>query len=736
MVPRETGRREFLFGSGAGVAASAGAGRSASGFDAPVFGIPDLHADHRLRWQTDVSSEEALVYPMTAGDGAVFAFVYRTGSQSGSDYAVYAFDAETGEARWTKEAIRPTETPPSNGLVYGYGQREAQALDTADGSVAWQFQTDGEETRVHEFTVTDGIAVAVTERELVALDAGDGSEQWRFSLERDDEQDETHRRPNRVRGLTVTDDSLYFGSSEGFTALALADGRERWHVRIDEHVAWAAAVRDGLLVGWSNRAVYGIETTGGTRRFRTPVENVRTHDIGGTVGDRTAYVWGKGLTAVDLQSGGKRWTYVPDDTGTSEDDRPGFSPVVGEGRVYTSTGEQSVVALDAESGREQWQFDADTGFGPWGTVAGGYVYVTGKRRVHAFDAETGREEWSLDGEPEQNNFWVSALGDSVFVGTRSGRLYAIDPPSRFADAPVETAARFATSSPGLGLLGLLGAGLLGVGYRRAKRRASAGSLGDADLEFGRLELLGRGPVTETHLKRVRTPDGPRLVAETRLTDDGNTDDEIRHRFTEAVEKWVELDAKGIAGILPVRNHGTDPAPWFQTPYLAGGSLADSWPLTYRERVEVVSAVARTLHAAHREEVAHGRLTPRHVFRDAAGEQSRREAGGPEVRVGGWFLADALAEVREDADPYAPPESRNRTAKSVRGDVYRLGALARHLLAGELPTADSDSEAESSGHALPSELRSVLDRALAADQEEGYDSALAFDDEFRWAALDR
>jgi len=683
-----------------------------------------------------VSSEDALVYPVAAGDGAVFAFVYWTEPQSGSDYAVYAFDAETGETRWTRDAIRPTETPASNGLVYGYDQQRVAALDTGDGSVAWHFQTDGEDARVREFTVADGFAVVVTRRELIALDAVEGTEQWRFSLERDDGQDETHRRPNRVRGLAVAGDGLYFGSTEGFTALALADGRERWRVPIDESVAWGGAVRDGLLVGWSNEAVYGVETDDGTRRFRTPVGSVRVHDVGGTVGDRTAYVWGEELTAVDLQSGGKRWTYVPDDTETDANDRRGYSPIVSEGRVYTSTDEQTVVALDAETGREQWQFDADAGFGHWGTVADGYVYVTGKRRVHAFDAETGREAWSLDGEGEQHNFWVSALGDSVFVGTRSGRLHAIDPPSRFADAPVEAATRLVTSSPGLGLLGLLGAGLLGVGYRRAKRRASASGLEDADLDFGTLERLGGGPVTETHLKRVRTADGPRLVAETRLTGDGDTDDETRRAFTEAVEQWAELDLAERAGLLPVRNHGTDPAPWFETPYLAGGSLADSWPVAYRERVEVVSAVARTLHAAHREDVAHGRLAPRHVFRDVADENSRREVGGPEVRVGGWYLADAMAEAREDADPYAPPESRNRTEKSVRGDVYRLGALARHLLAGDLPTAESDSEADSSNRALPSELRSVLDRALAGDPEERYDSALAFDDEFRWAALDR
>ncbi|NEU55424.1 hypothetical protein [Halorussus sp. MSC15.2] len=119
-------------------------------------------------------------------------------------------------------------------------------------------------------------------------------------------------------------------------------------------------------------------------------------------------------------------------------------------------------------------------------------------------------------------------------------------------------------------------------------------------------------------------------------------------------------------------------------------------------------------------------------------------------VGDWFLAEVLADDRDAADPYAPPErlqgdvtSRKATgasmqetdAASVAGDVYRVGALAYHLLTGAIP-GPNPATASSANPALPAELDPVLDRALVADPADRYETALAFDDEFRWAALDR
>ncbi|WP_135824768.1 outer membrane protein assembly factor BamB family protein [Halorussus ruber] len=751
MVPRETGRREFLLGAGAaGVGATIDGKHAASGLGAPAVSVPDLDADHRVRWEFEADTEESFVYPVASADGAVFTYVRRHGSEADTRDAVYAFERETGETRWKRETNDlPVVRTTSANRIYLRGEQGLQALDTADGSVKWRY--DLEDIRLREFVVGEGIAVGAFGSGLIAFNAEDGTERWRIPLGDGPQQSETPGVSNRVRGLTVAGDALYFGNTEEFTALSLADGERRWYAPIEEDIAWPGAVRDGLLVGWSDGAVYGVEVESGQRRFRTEVGHVRAHDSGGTVGERAAYVWGDRFTAVDLRTGGKRWTYTADGTESGPSDGRGSSPVVGDGLVFTSTGEESVVALDADSGRERWQFDSETAFGRWGEVRNGFVYVTGPHRIHALEAGSGREQWSLEIGDENDTTWAIAFGDSVFVGTRNGRLYAVDPPSRLVTAPVETATEFATTSSGLGLLGLLGAGLLGVGYRHAKRRASATDR-DADLELGRLARLDSGPLTETYLKRVQTPDGPELVAETRLSDSAGPD--ARRAVAAAVENWAALDAASPAsGLLPVRDYGTDPEPWFETPYLSGGSLADSWPRSYRERVEVASAVARALHAAHREEVVHGRLAPRHVLRGGADDANRRRVGDPEVRVGGWFLADALDEVREDSDPYAPPEVRNggESANSVAGDVYRVGALAAHLLTGEVPGPSSEAEVESGPKSelgsssesgspatagLPDELAAVLTRALADDPEARHDSALAFDDEFRWAALDR
>ncbi|WP_276299243.1 PQQ-binding-like beta-propeller repeat protein [Halorussus lipolyticus] len=739
MVPRETGRRGFLLGA-AGATGSAGTGHQ-SGFGAPAVGIPGLRDDHRVRWEFAVEDEEALVYPAASTDGAVFTLVNETHPDGEDGNAVHAIEMQTGETRWKNgETDLPVAASDRHGLVYTRHQAKVQALDVADGSVAWEFESG--EKYFRAFAVAEDTAFVATGRELTALDADDGTERWQISVGPDPD-DGTTGISAHIRGLTVTDDTLYFGSVEGFTAVSVADGERHWHVSV-AGPSWVADVRDDLLVGWSNEAVYGIETADGNPRFRTPVGNLRTHGIGGTVGERAVYVWGDQLTAVDLRTGGKRWTYdATDDEDPGASDRRGFSPIVADGRVFTSTGDGSVVALDADSGRERWQFEGEATFGTWGTVVGEHVYVTGERHVHAFDAETGRETWSLEVHDVGTPIWVRSFAGTVFVGTRVGELSAIDPPSKLATAPVETASEFATSRPGLGLLGLLGAGLLGVGYRRAKRRASGGGLGTgSEVELGRLELLDSGPVTETHLKRVETSDGLGLVAETRLTDSASENPDLRHEFSEAIEEWAGLDTdRPGCGLLPVLDFGTDPDPWFRTPYLAGGSLSDSWPLDYRERVEVASGVARTLHAGHREEVTHGWLAPRHVLRKAGDPDPERRfgTGVPEVRVGGWFVSDALAEARDESapDPYAPPESRGESAtreQSVSGDVYRVGALAHHLLTGEV-SGPGSGEADSTTD-LPRDLEAVLSRALADDPADRYDSALAFDDEFRWAALDR
>ncbi|WP_137284358.1 outer membrane protein assembly factor BamB family protein [Halorussus salinisoli] len=719
MVPPETSRRAFLLGaSGLGTTDQSTVGATGQS----AVGVPGIDTDHGIRWTFD-TREEATVYPAVRTRGVVVTLV-RTEPDEEMLYEVYAFDAETGETRWRRELDGHSTFPRAvDGTAYVPDGDRLLALDATDGSERWRLR--GESIDFRSLAIGDRTVFAVDDARVTAVDATNGDERWTTEVGSD----------GRLRGPTLDGERVYLGGHRGFYALDRETGREQWNAETQPgERAWAAGVRNGLLVGWSEQAVYGLRVADGTRRWRTSHDDTRPFPTMGTVGDDTAYVWGQSLAAIDLRTGEKRWTFQTDTV-------RGNSPELHGGSVYFPTDEE-FVALDADSGRERWRTDDRSQLGYWGNVVDGLVYVVGETGAAAIDAGSGRRRWTLDFENDRG-LWADAAGDLALVGTRGGTLYAVDRPSALATAPAATAEQFATSPPGLGLFGLLGAGLLGVGYRQAKRGIRES---DPDVELGRLDRLGRGPVTETYRKRVRTPDGPKLVAETRLLD--GADAETRRAFAEAVERWADLDSDAV---LPIRDYDvgpdggpdTDSTPWFETPYVAGGSLADSWPIGDRERVEVASGVARTVHAAHREGVAHGRLVPRHVFVGVPSETPRARITADSVLVGGWFLADALAGVRDADDPYAPPErdsggsgdSGDSGVFGVSDDVYRVGALAYHLLAGAVPSPDP-TPASSRNRVLSEELDDVLTRALAADPGDRYDSALAFDDEFRWAALDR
>ncbi|NEU55425.1 PQQ-binding-like beta-propeller repeat protein [Halorussus sp. MSC15.2] len=506
MVSRETSRRTFLLGAGG----LGGASRSAADTRAvgttrvsatgqPAVGVPGIDTDHRVRWTFETDAA-ATVYPPVRTREALVTLV-RSRSDGESQYEVCALDAETGQTRWRRELDgRSTFPKAADGLVYVVDGERLRALDANDGSDRWRVATGNLDYR--NVVVGDGAVVTAADGRVTATDAAQGGELWTTELDGED----------RLAGPLLDDERVYLGGTGGYYALGREDGRQRWVARTpEEERTWAAEVRDGLLVGWSDEAVYGLRVGDGTRRWRTPHERLPPHPAMGTVTADTVFVWGQSLAAIDVRTGEKRWTFGGDG------DRGHGVETDGDG-VYFSVGD-GLVAVDAESGRERWRADTGSGNNYWGTVRDGLVYAVGRTGTAAIDAGSGDERWRLD-FADDRGLWADVVGDLALVATQSGTLYAVDRPSPLATAPLAAAGRFATSPSGLGLFGLLGAGLLGVGYRRATRE-TPGS--DSGAEFGRLDRLGGGPVTETYRERVRTPDGPTLVAETRVRDGVDTE---------------------------------------------------------------------------------------------------------------------------------------------------------------------------------------------------------------------
>jgi outer membrane protein assembly factor BamB len=147
------------------------------------------------------------------------------------------------------------------------------------------------------------------------------------------------------------------------------------------------------------------------------------------------------LAALDLHDGQARWTTVAEGGGFGH-------PTVHDGRVYVGTGLDTVRALDAETGRIAWEYDAggveEYGGGAWGRplVVDDSVYVgvshsdepdadptdstAYAHRMVALDAADGTELWATEVTTQT---WAGPVLSAgvVVAGTEDGILRGFDP---------------------------------------------------------------------------------------------------------------------------------------------------------------------------------------------------------------------------------------------------------------------------------------------------------------------
>ena len=125
------------------------------------------------------------------------------------------------------------------------------------------------------------------------------------------------------------------------------------------------------------------------------------------------------LNANTISQLGKKWVFQ---TG-------GFvhsSPVVADGVVYVGSGDHSVYAIDAQSGKQKWAFQTGDTVTSWPAVVDGVVYVGSKDdNVYAIDAQSGRKKWAF---PTGDSVGSSpAVVDGVvYIGSADDNVYAID----------------------------------------------------------------------------------------------------------------------------------------------------------------------------------------------------------------------------------------------------------------------------------------------------------------------
>jgi len=285
----------------------------------------------------------------------------------------------------------------------------------------------------------------------------------------------------------------------------------------------------------------------------------------------------------------------------------------------------------------------------------------------------------------------------------------------------------------------------------AARAATAMPIVEPDLYVDRV-VLANGGMGRVITARDRRLDRRVVIKELRYQTE-----HLRVRFEREVMLTARLEHPNIVGI---HEAGRWPSgePFYAMRLVAGQPLDQviSRASTFAERVALlphVSAVADALAYAHERHVIHRDLKPQNVM---VGEHG-------ETVVIDWGLGKELGDAREEtpATPsdgvpldtvageilgtpaYMPPEQAEGLRADERSDVYAIGAILYHLLAGRPPYVGSTSvaiiAAVQDGPPVPLErlqpdvtpdLLAIVRRAMARDPADRYPTARGLADDLR------
>ncbi|AGB33841.1 hypothetical protein Natpe_4125 (plasmid) [Natrinema pellirubrum DSM 15624] len=369
----------------------------------------DLHTV----WYQERSS---VVNPSPVVDDGVLYFAYSQASRGDKRGGAWieAFDAATGDSRWTTELFRTDERHylyHSDSTVVDEDRLFLQTkpgltMLTTDGEIRWTFDNlyrGQQKPDVVTPVVTDDIVVTGTYDTLVedrqeeivfGIDPATGNERWNVPFSEWD----------GMWQLAGTDNVVYVAfDSGGLVALDMATGVERW--RWKGPLNGTPTVVDDLLLvplrRGNEHTLVAIDRRDRSLRWRQSI-GVHWAEAEFTVADGLIYhVANYGLEARRLETGERVWRFGGD---VDDKDQRRFSP------------DKPYMGLDSTP-----------------VVSGDAVYALGwiqrdTTYVHLFvvDAATGEELGRAEmGHNEQARTGTPAVtSDLVFVGSNNGNLYA------------------------------------------------------------------------------------------------------------------------------------------------------------------------------------------------------------------------------------------------------------------------------------------------------------------------
>jgi serine/threonine protein kinase/tetratricopeptide (TPR) repeat protein len=260
-----------------------------------------------------------------------------------------------------------------------------------------------------------------------------------------------------------------------------------------------------------------------------------------------------------------------------------------------------------------------------------------------------------------------------------------------------------------------------------------------------LEEIGRGGMGVIY--RAQQRHSRRIVALKRIIAYQADSRETLVRFRREAEAAASLDHPNILPIYEV-SESEDGLPFFSMKYATGGNLRAAISALHikpNECVRLMANVARAISYAHGQGILHRDLQPGNILLDRNGEPMVSDFG-----LAKWLdeNSDLTRTITTFGTPgYIAPEQAEDAAGNITpaADIYSLGAILFHLLAGRPPfvganvfsvihqaAATSAPRLRSLAPSLDRDLETILARSLERDPKSRYQTAGALADDLeRW-----
>src|SRR5437588_6759648 len=220
--------------------------------------------------------------------------------------------------------------------------------------------------------------------------------------------------------------------------------------------------------------------------------------------------------------------------------------------------------------------------------------------------------------------------------------------------------------------------LLNTVLETQSESATASRIDDYEL----LNEVARGGMGIVYRAKQRAPS--RIVALKMILPAHLNSPGAVNRFRAEAEAAASLDHENILPIYAVGE--ADGAPFYSMKFAEGGTLSakiDKYRDKAREAAALIAKLARAVAFAHEHGILHRDLKPGNVLFDTEGKPYVSDFGLAKWLERECDLTQTLAIL---GTPYymAPEQATNSRGVSAAADVYSLGAILYHLLAGRPP----------------------------------------------------